>query len=134
MIPFLPAETAKGGLRTIFTGGDALGPASVIFQVARTEFLKSNAAAVRAYLADYVQGLAWYNDPANRTKAIEIISDYLKSPKDDKITIILDLDVRYHSRGEVTSSSRPAFARPLHSAFATCARATRSRSRATLNS
>ena len=23
VIPFLPAETAKGGLRTVFTGGDA---------------------------------------------------------------------------------------------------------------
>src|SRR5882757_5649001 len=82
VIPFLPAETAKGGLRTVFTGGDAMGPASVIFQVARTEFLKANEAVVRAYLADYVQGLAWYNDPANRTKAIEIIADYLKSPKE----------------------------------------------------
>jgi sulfonate transport system substrate-binding protein len=82
VIPFLPAETAKGGLRTVFTGGDAMGPASVIFQVARTEFLKSNQAAVRAYLADYVQGLAWYNDPANRTKAIEVIAEYLKSPKE----------------------------------------------------
>ncbi len=29
-----------------------------------------------------MQGLAWYNDPANRTKAIEIIADYLKSPKE----------------------------------------------------
>ncbi len=26
VIPFLPAETAKGGLRTVFTGGDAMGP------------------------------------------------------------------------------------------------------------
>ena len=48
---------------------------------------------MRAYLADYVQGLAWYNDPANRTKAIEIISDYLKSPKE-----VLDFVLRHLAR------------------------------------
>jgi NitT/TauT family transport system substrate-binding protein len=81
VIPFLPAEVAKGGLRPIFTSGDAFGPASVIFQVGRNSFIKENEAAVRAYLADFVAGQAWYYDPANRTKAIELIADFTKSPK-----------------------------------------------------
>ena len=42
VIPFLAVESRKGDLRTLFTGGDAFGPSSVIFQVARTEFLKQN--------------------------------------------------------------------------------------------
>ena len=81
VIPFLPIETQKGGLRALFTGGDAFGASSVIFQVVTNTFLKSNPDAVRAYLADYVAGLAWYYDPANRSKAIEIVSDFTKSPK-----------------------------------------------------
>jgi NitT/TauT family transport system substrate-binding protein len=81
VIPFLPAETPKGDLRALFTGGDAFGPSSVIFQVATNTFLKSNEAAVRAFLSDYVQGLAWYYDPANRSKAIDLIADFTKSPK-----------------------------------------------------
>lgn len=81
VIPFMAVEAPKGDLRPLFTGGDAFGPASVIFQVARSSFLKDNEAAVRAYLADYVAGLAWYYDPANRTKAIDLIADYTKSPK-----------------------------------------------------
>jgi sulfonate transport system substrate-binding protein len=81
VIPFMAVEAPKGDLRPLFTGGDAFGPASVIFQVARNPFLKSNEAAVRAYLADYVAGLTWYYDPANRTKAIDLIADFTKSPK-----------------------------------------------------
>jgi len=81
VIPFLAAEAPKGDLRTLFTGGDAFGPSSVIFQVTTNTFLKSNEAAVRAFLEDYVQGLAWYYDPANRTKAIDLIADFTKSPK-----------------------------------------------------
>ena len=81
VIPFLPIEMQKGGLRALFTGGDAFGASSVIFQVVTNNFLKSNPDAVRGYLADYVAGLAWYYDPANRQKAIEIVSDFTKSPK-----------------------------------------------------
>ena len=81
VIPFLAAEAPKGDLRPLFTGGDAFGPSSVIFQVTNNAFLKANEAAVRGFLADYVDGLAWYSDPANRTKAIELIADFTKSPK-----------------------------------------------------
>lgn len=81
VIPFLAAEAPKGDLRPLFTGGDAFGQSSVIFQVVTNSFLKANEPAVKAFLADYVQGLAWYYDPANREKAIELIADFTKSPK-----------------------------------------------------
>jgi len=81
VIPFLAAEAPKGDLRALFNGGDAFGPSSVIFQVTTNSFLKANEAAVRAFLADYVQGLNWYYDPANRAKAIDLIADFTKSPK-----------------------------------------------------
>ena len=38
VIPFMPAEAAKGDLRGLFTGGDTLGPSSVVFQVATNKF------------------------------------------------------------------------------------------------
>jgi NitT/TauT family transport system substrate-binding protein len=82
VIPFLAVESRKGDLRPLFTGGDAFGPSSVIFQVARTEFLKQNEEAVRGYLADYVAGLNWYYDKANRGKAIELVAAFTKSPKE----------------------------------------------------
>jgi sulfonate transport system substrate-binding protein len=82
VIPFLAVEQPKGDLRPLFTGGDAFGPSSVIFQVVTNSFLKAHPDAVKAYLADYVQGLRWYYDGANRTKAIELIADFTKSPKE----------------------------------------------------
>jgi NitT/TauT family transport system substrate-binding protein len=80
ILPFMNAEVSKGDLRALFTGGDAFGPYSVIFQVVTNDFLKKNPEAVRSYLADYVRGLKWFYDPANRKKAVEITAAFTKSP------------------------------------------------------
>ncbi len=81
VIPFLAVEAPKGDLEPLFTGGDAFGASSVIFQVVNSKFLKANPDAVRGFLADYVEGLRWYYDKANREKAIELVADFTKSPK-----------------------------------------------------
>src|SRR6516162_8388640 len=82
VIPFIAVEAPKGDLRPLITGGDAFGPSSVIFQVAPTNFLNANKQAVRGFLADYVTGLNWYYDKANRSKALELVSGLTKSPID----------------------------------------------------
>ena len=82
VIPFLPAESAKGDLRGLFTGGDTLGPSSVVFQVATDKFIREQPEILRAFLADFVQGLDWYYDRANREKALELASGLTKSPKE----------------------------------------------------
>src|SRR5262249_2058208 len=78
--PFMTIETRKGGLRPLFTAGDALGPFSVVFQVATNDFLKQNSSATRSFLADYVRGLQWFYSPANRQKVIEMTAAFTKSP------------------------------------------------------
>lgn len=82
VIPFLAAEAPRGDLRALFTGGDAFGPSSVIFQVTTNGFLKAHPDAVRAFLADYVDGLHWYYDPSNRPKALDLVAGFTKSPKE----------------------------------------------------
>jgi sulfonate transport system substrate-binding protein len=82
VIPFLAVESRKGDLRPLFTGGDVFGPSSIIFQVATNKFLGEHPDAVRAFLADYVDGLDWYYDPKNREKAIEVVAAFTKSPKE----------------------------------------------------
>ena len=49
-------------------------------QVASTNFLEAQPAAVWAFLADYVDALHWLYDPANRQKAVEITANLSKSP------------------------------------------------------
>ncbi len=82
ILPFMNTEIGKGDLRSLFTGGDAFGPYSVIFQVVTNEFLKKNPDAVRSFLADYVRGLQWFYDPANRKRAVELTAAFTKSPAD----------------------------------------------------
>jgi len=78
-LPFIANERAKGGIRQIFKGSDAFPPYSVIFQTATNDFLKAQPAAVKAWLADYVDGLKWIYDPANRPKVIEVTAALTKS-------------------------------------------------------
>jgi NitT/TauT family transport system substrate-binding protein len=82
VIPFLPVEMAKGGMRVLFTAGDTLGPSAVVFQVAADPFIRAHADVLRAFLADYVAGLTWYYDPKNRDKALDLAADFMKSPRD----------------------------------------------------
>jgi sulfonate transport system substrate-binding protein len=89
VIPFLPGEAAKGDLRALFTGADVLGPNSVAFMVANNKFVNEQPAVLRAIVEDYVTGLAWYYDPANREKAIEIVANFMKSSKDVLATYFL---------------------------------------------
>ncbi|MGE0037102.1 MAG: ABC transporter substrate-binding protein [Xanthobacteraceae bacterium] len=79
ILPFMATEVRKGDLRALFTGGDAFGPYAVIFQVVTNDFLKKNEAAVKSFLADYVTGLHWFYDKANRKKALEITANFTKS-------------------------------------------------------
>ena len=81
VLPFSAVEVPKGGLRAIFDETAAFGPYSVIFQTVSNNFLKANPAAVKAYLADYVEGMHWLYQPENRQKAIELTADLTKSPR-----------------------------------------------------
>jgi NitT/TauT family transport system substrate-binding protein len=82
VLPFSAAEVPKGGLRAVFDETAAFGPYSVIFQAVSNNFLKSNMDAVKAYLADYVEGMQWLYKPENRPKAIELTAELTKSPRD----------------------------------------------------
>jgi sulfonate transport system substrate-binding protein len=82
VIPFLPGEAAKGDLRALFTGADTFGPNAVAFMVATNKFINEHPDVLRAVLEDYISGLDWYYNPANREKAIEVVANFMKSSKD----------------------------------------------------
>jgi sulfonate transport system substrate-binding protein len=106
ILPFMNAEVAKGDLRPLFTGGDAFGQYAVIFQVVTNDFLKANAAAVKAFLADYVTGLHWFYAPANRAKAIELTAAFTKTPAAALDSYFMtDKDYYRDPNGCITASS-----------------------------
>ncbi|QRG09085.1 ABC transporter substrate-binding protein [Xanthobacter dioxanivorans] len=78
-LPFGATELAKGGIRELFNGTAAYPAYSVIFQAATNQILTTQPAAVRAWLADYVDGLHWLHDPANRKEAVAVVAEVAKS-------------------------------------------------------
>ncbi len=103
VLPFTAVEVPKGGLRPVFNETAAFGPFTVIFQAATNNFLKQHPEAVKAYLDDYVRGLHWLYDPANREKAIEITADLTKSPRETLATYFLTRNDYYRDRNGCVS-------------------------------
>jgi len=100
VLPFMNNEVRKGGIRGLFTAADAFGgPYATIFQVATRSFIKDHRAAVVAFLSDYVVGLKWFYDPANRTRALDMTAEFTKSPRDVLDSYFLTGKDYYRSRG-----------------------------------
>lgn len=105
VLPFMNNEVRKGGIRGLFTAADAFGVYAPIFQVATRSFIKSNRAAVSAFLSDYVIGLKWFYDPANRARALDITAEFTKSPRDVLDSYFLTGKDYYRSRGACVDAS-----------------------------
>ena len=66
--------------RTLFEQKDGLGTSELSFWVAREGFIKKNRAALLDLLEDNIRAVRWYQDPANRSEAIELIANFMKGP------------------------------------------------------
>jgi len=73
---YVGSESCKGCHAETYAGWKQTRMARVV------QDPKEHPEAVKAFLADYVDGLAWFYDPANREKAIQLVSDFTKSSKD----------------------------------------------------
>ena len=79
--PFYSAEKAKGGLRTLFTAVDAVGYEHELLDIFFGEkFLKSNPAAVRAFLSDYVAVTKYYLANTAQAKADLHKAGFVRTP------------------------------------------------------
>lgn len=71
--PFQALEEQEGGVRVLTTAFESVGKNSAIAVVARNDFLQQHPDAARAFLEDWVTGLQYLDDPANRDETMEII-------------------------------------------------------------
>ncbi len=79
--PFLARAKRKGGIRTLFHQRDGIGNAQFLFHAAKTDFIKNNRAVMVDLMEDYVRGMHWFLDPANRDKALDITAKVTKRPR-----------------------------------------------------
>lgn len=77
--PFSEQEVSQGGVRVLTTAEESVGQNSAIAVVARNDFLEEHPDAAKAFLADWVAGLKWLENPDNRDAAMKIISDVSKT-------------------------------------------------------
>jgi ABC-type nitrate/sulfonate/bicarbonate transport system substrate-binding protein len=78
--PFVFASDLRTMARPLFAQKDGLGTSELSFWVAREGFIKKNRAALLDLLEDNIRAVRWYQDPANRNEAIELIANFLKRP------------------------------------------------------
>jgi NitT/TauT family transport system substrate-binding protein len=79
-MPWMDEVRTKIGGRALFTMKDAVGLTQQIMWAARSGFLGKNKDAMNDFFEDYVRGLHWFFDPANRPKALELIAKFNKRP------------------------------------------------------
>jgi ABC-type nitrate/sulfonate/bicarbonate transport system substrate-binding protein len=81
--PFYSAETAKGGLRKLFTAVEAVGYDHELLDVWFGEkFLKSHPDVVRAFLADYVAVTKYYLEHTEQAKRDLAKAGFVRTPVD----------------------------------------------------
>jgi sulfonate transport system substrate-binding protein len=61
----------KGGVRPLFHQRDAQGTEQFLLYAVKAEFAKKNRAVLVDWLEDYVRGVNWLFDPANRDAAVQ---------------------------------------------------------------
>jgi NitT/TauT family transport system substrate-binding protein len=110
VLPFQAVENSTGGLRTLFSTADVFGPASVIFNVVSNDFLKAHPETVRAFLADYVNGLGWLNQPANHAQAVSVMAGLTKLPAETLAYAFTDKDYYRAPNGHVEA---PLIQKPI---------------------
>lgn len=68
--------------RPLFTQRDAFGKTDVVIWCARQGFLQKNRAAMIDFMEDMMRDRRYLLDPANRSEAIKIVSEFTKIPAD----------------------------------------------------
>ncbi|MBI3089968.1 MAG: ABC transporter substrate-binding protein [Candidatus Tectomicrobia bacterium] len=71
----------RGGLHKVFAARDEIGGTQFVFPVVMESFLEKRLDVLADFLEDYLISLAWYRNPANRDKAIDLAAAFTKQPR-----------------------------------------------------
>jgi sulfonate transport system substrate-binding protein len=87
LIPALPQDLKRvndaGRYRTLFTAGEARGPAETVAWAMRAGFIAAHRAALVDFFEDHLTALRWFLDPAHHGDAVEIAAQVTKQKPDE---------------------------------------------------
>lgn len=103
LAPFWSRASAKGGVRPLFHQRDGLGTTQFLLYAAKRDFVKNNRALLIDAMEDYVRGIRWLTDPANRDKALDMAAAWNKNKRDGYVgwAFLPDKDYRHDKDGKV---------------------------------
>jgi len=72
-----------GRYRTLFTAGEARGPAQTVAWAMRADFIKAHRPALVDFFEDHLRALRWFLDPAHHDEAVAIAAEVTKQKPDE---------------------------------------------------
>lgn len=96
LAPFWPRAHKKGGVRALFHQRDGLGTTQFLLYAAKREFVQKNRAALVAWMEDYIRGVNWLLDPANRQKSLEKAAAFTKRKPEQFAAWAFQKDTDYY--------------------------------------
>jgi NitT/TauT family transport system substrate-binding protein len=87
LIPVLPQDIKRvgdtGRYRTLFTAGQARGPAQTVAWAMRADVIAAHRPALVDFFEDHLTALHWFLDPAHHNDAVEIAAAVTKQKPDE---------------------------------------------------
>jgi len=87
LIPALPQDLKRvgdsGRYRTLFTAGQARGPAETVAWAMRAGFIAAHRPALIDFFADHFKALRWFLDPKHHDDAVAIAAQVTKQKPDE---------------------------------------------------
>jgi NitT/TauT family transport system substrate-binding protein len=87
LIPCLPQDMKRvfgsGRYRTLFTAGEARGPAETVTWAMRADFIAKHRPALVDFFTDHLRALAWFLDPAHHGEGVAIAAEVTKQKPDE---------------------------------------------------
>jgi sulfonate transport system substrate-binding protein len=80
---YLHEIDATGRYRTLYTAGDARGPAQTVLWAMRADFIAAHRAALVDFFEDHIRAVRWFLDPRNREAALAVAMEATKQKRDE---------------------------------------------------
>jgi sulfonate transport system substrate-binding protein len=101
LIPLLPDSLKQvrdnGHYRTLFTAGQARGPAETVAWGMRASFIKAHRAELVDFFEDHLRALHWFLDPKNHAEGVAIAAQVSKK-KPEELGYFFTADDFYRDR------------------------------------
>jgi sulfonate transport system substrate-binding protein len=92
MPQYLHQIAQAGKYRTLYTAGQARGPAQTIAWVMRADFIQAHRPALVDFFEDHIRGVRWFLNKKNREEALAIAVDVTKQKPEDLAYAFTDGD------------------------------------------